>query len=315
MEEVDDLHDDDYFYFDKATLFYFIFILISAFLTTAFYQIDIINEFVLSNREYIQSNLDLEILYWIVIIIPYYSIWIIIVIRIIKAFWRSYEFVKIRILIRKFRINFSIFGYLALIIFTFFNQAFFTFYTIGIPLIILFLLNIFFIDYSEVEELETKYSRENPNSRKIKNTEITYFQIISLIILGFCSIFYFGNIELFNLINSFFDRLNSDIAMCIVFWTTLACSIFWFACSFLIDAIITLFNLIKENLLSFFKILFILLLFYFLAKIIMFNLSNYLDEPYPTFISMGVSIVGILFQRNSTKIMTWFKNRRKGEDE
>jgi hypothetical protein len=271
-------------------------------------------DFVDINIAYLNSAWDVLILFYAFVLIPFILQWIIIIWKIIKVLWFSYNTIYLRFYFRVVRINLSIGGAILLFIHLQIHEHILNIWSILIVSIVLLLLNTralgFGLVYDKIKEEEIKLTEEVMG----KKTEIslTYFQMAFLVILVFCFVFYYSIPEFQAKVDSTWFDIQSDPLVLVIFITTSLFSVLWFLCSFLISVILMLMTKYKEKLTYLVKILSFIAYIYLITKIITFNIPQFAPEPYPSILGFVISIASGLLTRYSSTIMNWKgRNRMK----
>ena len=304
-----DLDAENYYYISTKTLLLFIFGIMSGLIFLAYMVILPFQSFILKNWDFILRSFDIYLLFICTIAIPYILIWLSIIIKIIGHFWESYSLLKVRIFFRTLRINFSLFGVFAILITQIWKIPFLDYYTIIFSSVFV-LLSQFFLDYPAMKKLEeNKYTREKTLTKKVIG-DLTHFQCIAFIGIGVLIIFYLGSDSFKETVDSFIFNIYADLPLFIIFILVLIFDVFWFVISFIINGLVAFWESYHEKVKLYGSLLIFIGIIYVFAKLFIFNLPEFLPDPYPTLASMGISLGSVLLQRKSKNILDYFKKSR-----
>lgn len=275
----------------------------------AYYIIDWWREIVSLNMEYIFSTADIIAVYIFCVLMPFILYWIKLIIRIIRYFWVSYDVVDVRIYTTYFRINFSIFGFLSSFLVLALNTPFSTWYIPITSLVIVIGANLFFGKklYENIQKEEIKKAEMNESEKKM---ELTYSQGFIIIAFLVGLIFYYGTPELKESVDGVSSLISNDISLSIIFWISVALSPLWFLTSWLSTAIYNWLLNREDKLKWILSLILFFGLIYFITKIIIFNLPMFIDEPYPTFVSMGISLLSGVIKAKYKVVYDFIKRKR-----
>lgn len=268
-------------------------------------------QFIAGFREWVDFNLihifehiDLMVLLIGLIIVPFCLYWFILIIRIVRFFWRSFEAYKIRVYFRIFRINFSLFGIVAMTIASISWMPFLSWNAMLAGIGALVVINLFFITYEPVW-------KEEARPEAMDETNFTVLQPILLFVTLVVMILYWGNTPLTPLLTAWWAFVSQDIFFIIVFWTTITFTMLWFVISFFSICIYSLIHRKKDSMGYWIKVLLIIVYIYFFAKLVVLNLPFLIPEEYVSLTSMGISLSGTVVSRKSKSIVDFIRKRKE----
>lgn len=315
MESTEDIEIDD----EEIELYWevSIYLVLGTFFSFIFWVFYIANRsfrsFLFMNLDYIHTTIELAILFWFFIAIPYFLFMIKLFWTLIKKLWHSYSASEIRLYLTMLRLNFTRFGFLTIIISMLFNIEYSNPINIGIGIGVLVFLNLFgIIDYTELKETERK---KTESERRFKTLpEFNTIQGIGLIFIIIIIAFYSGSPEVKQFIDAQFEIILNDETMSIIALLTFLLSFLWFLVEGSIVVLLFVYEWISKKFDDSFKIIGFILIIYFLTKVFIFNVDQYAPPTYSTWISIGSSLFGGLITKYSKNIMDFIAKRRIRDD-
>ena len=255
------------------------------------------------NLNYIWANIDVAIMFIVAIIVPIIMYIIFILVIIVHFFWYDVSTAQLRAGFDYFRFNFSVVVGIMTAMTFLFKIPFTTWYSILIGIVVVIILDIFFISFKDMLEEEKK------RQHQIGTPEASFGAIIVFMIIGICLIvgvvIYFNNSSFEGTVNSVLNTVSSDIVFETCVYIALILSFFLPLFSLIADFVARLFEKYHDTIIRVGKFLFFLMILYLIVKLVMFNVATFAPEPYPTLLSVGASAVGGIITRYSGEIGAW----------
>ncbi len=284
------------------------------------FEITYFYDFCSNLYEFIQERLDLLILFYFLIVLPL-VFYILYLINCTLRFFLDIASYQVRAVIEIFKWNYNVFAIIIITISLIRQKPFFDWIGLTIALILIILTNIpgFFIHFSYKDEFERE------KDRKIKKDEVDmtwrefFFLIFSVLIgipIGLVVIIepayriYFVNLYNFSYKSGYmpFHDPYALITICIL-------SLFSFA-YVLIEYggiwVVSIFRWLFRGIMNLRKFVVFGLYMYFFIKLLIFLVSSYAPEPYPTIISTSSSILISIINSNKKSISSWFSKIKLG---
>jgi hypothetical protein len=278
-------------------------------------QFPLYHDFIAMNWTYIQSAIDVFILFIFAVAIPLVLYICYVIISVIRFFWCSYSNAKVRASFSIFRFIFSSFVFITLIAMRIWGFPFLS-YPVIIIFVLVLVLSYFIIDYEKMISQEEASTNETDLGviTTSNGSLLLYIPIMFFVIIG-GSIYLFGepDAELKILIESFLVIVNSNTILLICFWSATALSILYPIMSILSKTLVWIIAKFKDKIKGWMIMVYIFLMLYFIIKIAIWNLTKYnlLPEPYPTILSLSLSTFGGIASRSSSSLIGWRERMRE----
>lgn len=249
--------------------------------------------------EYITLNIDLLILFYGLIVLPLIGYFIWCICAIIRTIWVSYTPLKIRIYFVFAKHVICVFSVILLII-KLLSRAVITtqIWWLIVAGCLTIMVFIFFIDFSDVAEGDFRTTAWDLIRNLI--TAIAFAVVLSLYYLS----------PLNSNIDGLITTINGDIAFAVFFWALILLEFIGPILLAFARWVAYKLEAYREKLVWWAKIAVFILWLYFIAKMAIFMIASYVEEPYPTFLSMGISIGSGLLTRNANRILAWTARKK-----
>jgi hypothetical protein len=254
--------------------------------------IPIINKFILLNWKYIISAFDISVIFFFIATLPFFSYYIILVFRIIHKFWVSYSFLELRIKLSICRVQIAYLGFIIMSIALIFSFHILSWPTLLIGIIILIILDYFFGKrmIEDISQAQIYFEKLRNAGKKEKNYVHPLLLILVPIVPLFLVMYYLGDPIIKITFDSFWEaRISSDLGFTTIFIITMLISVCWSIVSFLIMLILGFYEKHRVDIIRYGKFLVFLGILYVVTKLIIFNFTANLQEPYITLTSLAAT--------------------------
>jgi hypothetical protein len=281
----------------------------------AYYVIPEFQTFIDYNITHIYATMDLFVLFNLIVIAPYVLYWVGLGLRVFKYFWYAHEAYEARVYFQIFRINFCLFAVIS-IIFCLISGLPFLGWILFVGLGGIALLNITRVlrkYYKRIWKEEKQKYDVDIKANKITIT-INVYQILALMGTGVFFIFYAGVPALESWTNGIWNQIILDLPLLVIVVIFLSFTILFFAVDFLATVVYSAIRSHMTGIMRIIKIIFLIAFFYFIAKVVIYNLPLVMDMSTQTYASIGVSLASTYLSRNSRNMIDWVEKRRTGEN-
>lgn len=260
---------------------------------------------------FIHQTPDLLLIFYGFVVIPYIIFLIKLISIPIRFFWLSYSTIELRLAFLVFRIYLSVFS-LFIVIFAFILSRRVDALVMGLS--ILCLITVIALNYKKdflnIAEKKDKEREKLTQPEFSSAQEFTTTQMLMVFIFAIIFAISISNDSIKGFFSEKWEFMKGDIVLMIFFWIAVVLMGLWFVIELFVKFVVYVIHKLVEKFKTTIWILIIIIIIYFISKVIIFFVDRSMIDQPAISISTIIAIVSTMLRSSALKIYNFIKEKR-----